>query len=254
MACLIVLILFVLLTFLVEFGVCSPSERSASSWSKLQISHRVLVSMPHGNYRINIYEHLDNDKNNQSQNYFYSPIAQLDHKSAASFFNDVTKQNEMRFRIEMWNDKVQNQVVNYLTDLFGLQVLPHQVQVVPFEKVALASTTTETFYILSADWLPYEKSMWFSVWCLLKKDCNQLATDMRTNPNRFDNLKLVFSPPSQTSQTFGTALLNDIHWLQDSTPTADDWAKLIATDSDLRKELNGNIIVHYIGVVKLFKW
>jgi hypothetical protein len=25
---------------------------------------------------------------------------------------------------------------------------------------------------------------------------------------------------------------NDIHWLQDSTPTADDWAQLIATDSD----------------------
>jgi hypothetical protein len=238
MACLITLFV----TFLVA-GVCSQSERSASSWSKLQISHRILVSMPYGNFRVNIYEHLDNYKNktNNSKKYFYSPIALLDHKSAVSLFNDVTEQIEVRFRIEMWNDNIENQVAKYLSELFGRQVQVNQVKVVPFEKVALASTSAQTFYILPSDWLPYQKSMWFSVQCLLRNNCDQLATDMRINPNQFDNLKLVYSPTSQTSQTFGAAPLHDIHWLQDSTPTASDWAELVATDSDLRKELNGTI-------------
>ena len=48
--------------------------------------------------------------NPSNKKYFYAPIALLDHKSAASFFNNVRKQAEIQFRIEMWNEKVENEV------------------------------------------------------------------------------------------------------------------------------------------------
>lgn len=220
--------------------IVSVSSQSDCLTSWLKISNRILVSVPYGNFRLDIYEQVDNNKlKTDDKCYFYSPIAQLDGKSATTSFNEATNQNEMRFRIEMWNDKVQSRVVQYLAEFFRRQVAANRVRVVPFEKVALASTTVQTLYKLSTDWLPFQQSMWFSMSCLMLKDCHQLANDMRTHPDQFDNLKLVYSPSSQTSQTFGTAPLHDIHFVQDSAPTADDWIELTATNSDLRKELNG---------------
>ncbi len=66
--------------------------------------------MKYGNSLIDIYEHVNNKLSttkSADKKYFYSPIALLDHTTAVSTYNRVTKQPEMRFRIEMWNDKVE---------------------------------------------------------------------------------------------------------------------------------------------------
>ena len=105
---------------------------SSSSWAKLQISPSELCSMPYGSFRVNIYEHANNHKTTTPPTrykYFYAPIALLDHKSAVTSFNNVTKQAEVRFRIEMWNDKVESQVVKYLTEFVGQSVQCNQVQI-----------------------------------------------------------------------------------------------------------------------------
>ncbi|KAK4026535.1 hypothetical protein OUZ56_015534 [Daphnia magna] len=196
--------------------------------------------MPYADFRVNVYEHADNQKTItlNSKRYFYAPVALLDPQSASCVFNDVTKQNEMRFRVDMWNDKIQNQVVEYLKDFIGQQVDATQVQVVPLEKVALTSTRTSAIYTLTTDWLPYRKSIWFNLPCLFRKDCNQLAVDMRTNPLLFDHLKLLYSPDSPTSQAFGNSRFHPMHLVRDSAPTADDWTQLVARNSDTSRQLN----------------
>ena len=175
--------LFVLL-FLPSICSSENSTDSNSSWAKLQISPDSLCLMPYKNFRVNIYEHAYNQKSttlSTRRKYYYAPIALLDHKSAVSDFNNVTNQAEMRFRIEMWNDQVENEVVNYLEKIVNEKVELHQVQVIPLEKVILASTVPSTAYSLTNNWLPYNhhKSLWFTISCFVAKDCDQLAANMR---------------------------------------------------------------------------
>ncbi|XP_046654269.1 uncharacterized protein LOC124345538 isoform X2 [Daphnia pulicaria] len=196
-------------------GVFCQSDETTSSWAKLQISPSELCSMPHGSFRINIYEHANNHKatttNASDKKYFYAPIALLDHQSAASFYNNVTKQPEVRFRVEMWNLKVESKVVNYLTKFLRQPIDPHQVQVIPFDKVILASTTPSTTFSLKSNWLPYQldESLQLTLSCFHQRDCNQLAAAMRTNPKQFNDFKLLFSLSSQTSQTKQTVIRID---------------------------------------------
>ena len=93
--------------------IVSSDNATLTTWEKLRIIPNELCSMPYGNFRVNIYEHANNrmeTTNPSNKKYFYAPIALLDHKSAASFFNNVRKQAEIQFRIEMWNEKVENEV------------------------------------------------------------------------------------------------------------------------------------------------
>nr|CAH0111139.1 unnamed protein product [Daphnia galeata] len=205
---------FAILVLVYTVNSQSDEMPLSSSWAKLQISPSELCSMPYGSFRVNIYEHANNHKTTTQPTrfkYFYAPIALLDHKSAVTSFNNVTKQNEVRFRIEMWNDKVESQVVNYLTEFVGQQIQSNQVQVIPLEKVVLSSTKPSSVFSLTSDWLPYQlhKSLQFTLSCLAQKDCDQLAADMRINPQQFDHFKLLFSLTSQTSQTKQTVIRID---------------------------------------------
>jgi hypothetical protein len=205
--------LIVFLPFCV--GVFCQLDESTSSWAKLQISPSELLSMPYGSFRVNIYEHANNHKatttNANAKKYFYAPIALLDHQSAKSFFNNVTKQPEVRFRIEMWNPKVENKVVDYLTEFLNQPIKSNQVQVIPLDKVILASTSPSTTFTLKSNWLPYQldKSLQFTLSCFQLEDCNQLAAAMRTKPKQFNDFKLLFSLSSQTSQTKQTVIRID---------------------------------------------
>ncbi|XP_057376830.1 uncharacterized protein LOC130698054 [Daphnia carinata] len=212
----------------------------ASHGAELQILHNVFCSVPYANFRVDVYEHVDNQTTTtqSSKKYFYAPIALLDHQSASCVYNKDTQQNEMRFRVDMWNDKIEHQVIEYLTNFMGQQVNATQVQVVPLENVALTTNGTSTICKLRNDWVPYRKSMWFNLSCLLQKTCNQLATEMRTNPSLFEHLKLLYSPGSTASQTFANTQYHDIHLVRDSAPTADDWAQLVANHNDTSKQLN----------------
>ncbi len=170
--------------------------------------------MKYGNFLIEIYEHADNNqKSTASQKkYFYSPIAILDHSSAVSTYNRFTKQPEMRFRIEMWNDKVENEVVKYLNKIVGQEIQPDNVRVLPLEKVFLTSKRASTEeYFLSPEWTNYDKSktLWFSLSCYDQKICDELANEMWSNPKHLDHLKLLYNLSSQTSQTKQTTITID---------------------------------------------
>jgi hypothetical protein len=180
------------------------SPGASSSWAKLQISPETFSSMEYGNFLIEIYEHANNQKAIANQKkYFYAPIALLHHKSAVSLYNNVTNQSEMRFRVEMWSDKVQNEVVKHLNEIIGHEIKSNQVRVIPLEKVILTSNVPTENYSISSVWTNYDKSkiLRLSVTCFDKKICGKLANEMRSNPEQFDHLKLRYSLISQASQT-----------------------------------------------------
>jgi hypothetical protein len=205
----------ILAIVLASLAVCcnSQSENNpGASWAKLQISPDSLSSMEYGNFLVEIYEHASNQKSTDSQKkYFYSPLALLDHSSAISIYNRFTKQQEMRFRIEMWNDKVQNEVVKYLNEIVGHQIKSNQVRVIPLEKVILASEIPTADYFLSLVWKKFDRSkiLWFSLSCYDQKVCDELANEMRTNPEHLNHFKLLYSLSSQTSQTKQTTISID---------------------------------------------
>ncbi|XP_046638164.1 uncharacterized protein LOC124316324 [Daphnia pulicaria] len=192
----------------------SDNPGGSSSWAKLQISPDTLSSMEYGNFLVEIYEHANNHKATTTasqKKYFYSPIALLDNKSAVSSYNKVTKQQEMRFRIEMWNDKVQNEVVKHLNEIVGHQIKSNKVTVIPLEKVILASKIPTTDYSLSPVWTNYDKSktLRLSLSCYEQKICDELASEMRSDPEQFDHFKLLYSLSSQTLQTKQTTISID---------------------------------------------
>ncbi len=59
--------------------------------------------------------------------YYYAPIVLLDHQSAYSSFNNVTNEPELRFRVEMWNNDVEDKIAKYIKLLTNEAVLPTQV-------------------------------------------------------------------------------------------------------------------------------
>ncbi len=123
----------------------------------------------------------------------------------------MTKRSEMRFRVEMWNDKVQNEVVKHLNEIVDNEIKSNQVRVIPLEKVILTSNVPTADYSLSSDWTNYDKSkiLRLSLTCFDRKVCGQLANEMRSNPKQFDHLKLLYSLSSQTSQTKQTTISID---------------------------------------------
>ena len=204
-------ILTIFLAFTICRCSCQDSSVDSSSWAKLQISPVSLSSMEYGNFLVEIYEHANNHKATtiaSQKKYFYSPIALLDHKSAASTYNRATKQPEMRFQIEMWNDKVQNEVVKHLNKIVDQEIQSDKVRVIPLEKVILTSKIPTADYSLSPVWTTYDKSkiLRLSLSCYEQKICDELAKEMLSDPEHFDHFKLLYSLSSQTSQTKQTTI------------------------------------------------
>ena len=175
-------------------------------WSKLQISSDPLGSMFYGHYAINIYGHATNKQPTtkaEEKRYFYTPIARLDHLGATSSYNNVTRRVELRFRVELWNDDVQSQVVKFTSELTKNPSLGSgQVRVLPMEKVMLFSRISSPIYQISRDWIEIQSHRFITctIICQKLEDCSLLAQEMKTSPDQFDHLKLQFSLSSQTSE------------------------------------------------------
>lgn len=111
----------------------SPEEEyTYESWSRLKVSPEELGSMPYGDFSINIYGHTANERqelSNVTKRYYYVPVCELIHKSAKSFFNNVIKKAQVRFRVEMWNAHISNSVLEYTSNLVGQRLKPEQIQV-----------------------------------------------------------------------------------------------------------------------------
>ncbi|XP_057371790.1 uncharacterized protein LOC130692722 [Daphnia carinata] len=192
-------------------GSSSVAQEAGASWTKLQISPLALGSMPYGAFRINIYEHSANllaSTPESRKRYYYAPIALLDHISVFSWFNNVTGVPELRFRVQLWQDEIEKKITTYTTKLLQRTILQEQVEVIPFNKVILVTTSPSKAYWPSNDWIPYQfhQSIEFQLTCNEMIKCHQLAINMRVNPYQFSHFKLLFSLDSQTTQRRETVI------------------------------------------------
>ena len=81
-------------------------------------------------------------------------------------------------------------------------------EIIPFDKVILVSSSPSKDYRLTKDWTPYQLKMEleFALTCFAKTECDSLAENMKTSPNQFSNLKLYFSLSAQTTQRRETVI------------------------------------------------
>ena len=113
--------------------------------------------------------------------------------------------------MEMWSDKVQNEIVKYLNQIVGLEIKSNQVAIIPLEKVILTSDFPTEDYSLSSVWTNYDKSksVWFHLSFYDQQICDKLAGEIQSDPTQFHHLKLLYSLSSQTSQTKQTTISID---------------------------------------------
>ena len=117
----------------------------------------------------------------------------------------------MEFRVEMWNDDVEAKVSDWIKENHDPQVNTNFVQVIPFEKMVLATTSQHSFqqrFSLPKDWKSYqsEKEVWFKLICIYSQECDQLTNEMHQNASslfvyQFSDFHILFSLASQSSQT-----------------------------------------------------
>lgn len=152
-------------------------------------------SMQYGSACINIYD--SRTTLNNKILFFYSPIAQLNHKDTVFFFNQTANQGLISLSYSIWNEVVGIKVARHLTQALNQEVEPNQVKVFPFDSVWLTSIAQSSGdFSLTNERLTYknEQSLRFSVTCLTYEDCDQVKAKIRSNPEQFENLKLYFSP------------------------------------------------------------
>ena len=224
--------------------------------------------MPYENKRLKIYEHAANQHKKaaalqlawnktakSNSKYYYAPISFLDPKSARSSYNNVTKQAEMEFRVEIWNDDVEAKVVDWIKENHDPEVNKNFVQVIPFEKMILA-TTSHSFqqrYTLPKDWKDYqsEKTVLFKLTCISSLHCKQLTNEMHQNANQFSDFQILFSLASQSSQTKQTVIRienilqgNMASKLNQRMPPGTEFALVTAEDEQqLLQESATNILI-----------
>ena len=184
---------------------------SQDSWAQLQIAERIFAYMPYRNFHVKIYQGSTTPTSTAAKKLFCSPICLLDHMSVESRFNVVKQQHEVRFRIHFYSEDVEQHVIRYLKDEMDEEVRGSQLQVIPFERVILTSSTTTIGYELSDKWIPYELDdyVWFTLNCSDELKATQLAKEMTQRPDQFANLRLSFSLSSQKSNRRETVIRID---------------------------------------------
>ena len=192
----------------------NPADLSSTSWAKLEISNRVIGEMNYNTYTVKIYGHSSNkDVNlpNQKKKYYFEPIGQLNHKSAKSTFNNVSKKYEMTFDVNMWDDTIRDAVHKFISDDLDLgPVNKHLVGVLPLDNVMIMYKSTgkpTSDFAIEQDSINYKsnKHLTFKFICDRHITCYSLATQMNLNPEQFQ-FKMRFSVSSENSQTKQTKI------------------------------------------------
>jgi len=136
-------------------------------------------------------------------------MAHLLHKSAEASFNNVTKQHEVTFGIQMWTEDLEDQARKYTEKLVKHPIEPEKIRILPIEMVKLSSVHQSPSYQLKDQWIHYERNkvLSFKLTCPKFDTCQRLADEMRSSPQQFNHLfKLNFTTSTQTLLSQETAI------------------------------------------------
>ena len=157
-----------------------------------------IYPMRYHHFHVKIYKQLSTPPR-----FYYEPILLLDPLKTVSKFDKATEQHYVRFTIQMWDQKVEEQVVNWIKRLPGSQdVEDFCVQTMPFEKVRLVFRdipSTSKSYRLPEQWRTYQhlpQNIQFHLLCETKEAANTVVESFRADPEfSMQNLALqcIFS-------------------------------------------------------------
>ncbi len=175
----------------------STKDASKATWGELEISQRAFGYMPFRNFHVSIYEHSNTvRKDGDERKYFCSPLVILVPESAESVDNEITKQPQVRFDVELWNQDVEAEVIEYLTRVTNTTVHDHQVTVIPFEEVILSSLVSSELFDGLQGWVPYQlhERVLFTLNCPSMESAEKLVkvSNCRISKSLINNKTLIY--------------------------------------------------------------
>ncbi|XP_057374684.1 uncharacterized protein LOC130695556 isoform X2 [Daphnia carinata] len=126
--------------------------------------------------------------------FYFAPLALLEHTSASSGRNNLTGENQLVFRVEMWNDELHYIVKDHLSNITGLSMAENRVNILPFEKVSLRCQRCSPARSDSR-WRSFSQSpkhMEFRMVCTTLEECHNLREQMIHHPEQFSSHLMLF--------------------------------------------------------------
>ncbi|XP_057380827.1 uncharacterized protein LOC130703361 [Daphnia carinata] len=152
-----------------------------------------------GTIGLNIYRVQGRKSHHGSRSlYQFTPAAILDMSTITQWYSGVNSQHNVGFRVQMWNETIQQAVASHLSQITGRKIRTYQVQSIPFDRVMLKThSDDDERYQTAYPWVPYTETVGFSLPCFYKIECQQLAEQLKNEPNLFDRFKLAYSIDSR---------------------------------------------------------
>ena len=153
-----------------------PANNGKSSWGGLEVSQKALTFIPYRDFHINIY--ASESRDGDPIKYFGSPLVLLNPKSAKYSFNKIRERHQVSFDVDMWNQDVEDFVVEHLNQLPNRPKTDNKhVQGIPFEEVILCSNEpSKMFDELLSEWIPYQldTKVKFTLYCQTEEKGKEL--------------------------------------------------------------------------------
>ena len=145
-----------------------------------------VIPMRYRHFRIKIFK----QQSRRVARYFYEPVLLLDPSKIQSQVNKATGQAYVRFLVQMWNEAVEAQVLDWIKSLpGGANVQGFCVQAMPYDELRLVKSgdfDTSAVYRLPIQSTPYhqlDQSLQLHVLCETKEAADSLAEAFRADPS-----------------------------------------------------------------------
>jgi len=189
-----------------------PANSGKSSWGGLEVSQTAFSLIPYRDYHIYIYASDSRDGN--PIKYFFSPLALLNPESSKYSFNRINKKHEVTFDVDMWNQDVEDFVIDHLNQLPNRpKTDKNHVQGIPFEEVILCSNASSQMFELVSEWKSYRlnKAIKFTLYCQSEEKASRESRQKKVKIS-IDNItkgelcaKLILRFPNNADQVLLTA-------------------------------------------------
>ncbi|XP_055335736.1 uncharacterized protein LOC129586498 [Paramacrobiotus metropolitanus] len=178
-------------------------SKSTTGWSEIEVNPNAFLSAIYKGFRINVYvtkQILDVN----STHYFYPPGLFIDPMSAKSYLNTLQNRFEMSFTVLMWDEDYEAFIRNAVSTKLGSEIPKENIRVLPIEQIRIeAPGLLPSTYEMVNQWMSYASqpsTFEFRFSCINKATCDDLAQQMRENPQYFVyDLQVSYSLIAQRS-------------------------------------------------------
>lgn len=201
------------LLLVLGFALFFIGQSFSAPWSAEPFDVPVFIdTVPLGDFSVRIY------RSSGSIKHYFSPLALLEHTSAKASKNSLTGEHQMTFRVEMWNEELEQLIDEHLSKNNGKSLLPYALGVMPFERVSLRCRNCAACRP-DSNWRSFAQSpkkMELRLVCPSKEESTYLADQMAKIPEHFaSQLSLHFRmerSPVEAVRKVNVSLAADHIW------------------------------------------